>query len=169
MHAIALVVASLALVAHGTRVKTTSEQMQAEPYVKDQDSQKAGKTTLNSHSLAELEQSQSNTKPGVSAVLAMLLLALNNPAAAFPLNMTGMRGGVRNTGLSRGRLAQISLQNPGPLPKFRSALKAGAGDGHDWTAKNGSHPFNLTGLSSGLSPLLEDLVAADKAVKRLTL
>lgn len=81
--------------------------MQDESYEEDKDSQNIGKTTHSSHSLADLEQSQ--TTQWNPKVLTAVLLALNNPqqAEGFPLNLIRARGVV---GINR--LPQISMNAP---------------------------------------------------------
>jgi len=87
MLTIAFVLAYLACVGLGSRVNPTRHPRQDTSYEADQQTRSLSKTLPSSHSLSELEQSQSNVLPRAKweELLAMRLLSFRSQAEAFSL------------------------------------------------------------------------------------
>lgn len=87
MYSISLVLAFLAYAGHGGRLKAKSEQMHSDSDADHHTSQEASSSSLNSDSVAEAGHLKSLAHAGVpksvSTLLAMVLLAISDPAVAF--------------------------------------------------------------------------------------
>jgi len=87
MLTLVLVLAFLGCTGEGSRLKAKSAQMQGDSYADHHTSQKASSSSFHSISVAELEHLRSNAQAGVpkslKTWLAMVLLALNDPAVAL--------------------------------------------------------------------------------------